>query len=75
MEAVTNAYNNMKAALSTAPPSDAYLAWNAPGVEDIRPDEEETAKKIGVTMNKSNNTTSTSTATASAPHMSKRRAL
>ena len=52
MEAVTNAYNNVKAALSTAPPSDAYLAWNAPGVEEIKPDEEETSQKIGVTMNK-----------------------
>lgn len=52
METVTNAYNNVKAALSTAPPSDAYLAWNAPGVEDIKPNEEETARKIGATMNK-----------------------
>lgn len=52
METVTNAYNNVKAALSTAPPSDAYLAWNAPGVENIKQDEEETAKKIGTTMNK-----------------------
>ena len=51
MEAVTNAYNNLKAALSTAPPSDAYLAWNAPGVEEVKPDEEETSQKIGVTMN------------------------
>ena len=51
MEAVTNAYNNLKAALSTAPPSDAYLAWDAPGVEEVKPDEEETSQKIGVTMN------------------------
>jgi hypothetical protein len=52
METVTNAYDNVKAALSTAPPSDAYLAWNASGVEVIKPDEEETAQKIGATMNK-----------------------
>ncbi|MGN6477311.1 MAG: cell division protein ZapA, partial [Flavipsychrobacter sp.] len=45
MEAVTNAYNNVKAMLSTASPSDAYLAWNTPGVEDIKPDEEETVRK------------------------------
>jgi hypothetical protein len=52
MEAVTNAYNNVKTALSTAPPSDAYLAWNAPGVEKLKPDEEEASQKIGATMNK-----------------------
>lgn len=32
--------------------NDAYLAWNAPGVEEIKSDEEETAKKIGETMNR-----------------------
>lgn len=52
MENITNAYDNVKAALSTAPASDAYLAWNAPGVEVIKSDEEETAQKIGATMNK-----------------------
>lgn len=52
METVAKAYNDVKAALSTAPPNDAYLAWNAPGVEDIRPDEEEIARQIGATMNK-----------------------
>jgi hypothetical protein len=52
METVANAYNSVKSALSTAPPSDAYLVWNAPGVEDVKPDEEEVARKIGVTMNK-----------------------
>lgn len=52
METITNAYNNVKATLSSAPPNDAYLAWNAPGVEVIEPDEEETAKKIAATMNK-----------------------
>lgn len=51
METINNAYNTAKAALSTAPPSDAYLPWNAPGVETISPNEEETAQKIGSTMN------------------------
>ncbi len=51
METVASTYNNGKAALSTAPATDAYLAWNAPGVEELQPDEEDTAKKIGVTMN------------------------
>ncbi|CAO2654028.1 Nn.00g107610.m01.CDS01 [Neocucurbitaria sp. VM-36] len=47
-----NAYNSVKRALSTAPPNDAYLQWNAPGVEDPKPNEQETAHKIGQTMNK-----------------------
>lgn len=46
------AYNSVKRALSTAPPNDAYLRWDAPGVEDPKPNEEETAQKIGQTMNK-----------------------
>jgi hypothetical protein len=50
--AATNPYNIAKAAVSTAPPSDEYLSWNAPGVEDVKPDEEETARKIGEAMNK-----------------------
>ena len=50
--AATDAYNNVKAALSTAPPSNQYLTWNAPGVEEVKPNEEETARKIGETMNK-----------------------
>lgn len=52
METVNSAINNVKSALSTAPPSDAYLEWNAPGVEDVKPGEEEAARKIGATMNK-----------------------
>lgn len=47
-----NAYDTIKQALSTAPPNDAYLHWDAPGVENPKPNEEETAKKIGEVMNK-----------------------
>ncbi|EGP84123.1 unnamed protein product [Zymoseptoria tritici ST99CH_3D1] len=49
---LTGAINTVKQALSTAPPSDAYLAWDAPGVEEPIPDEELKAKQIGETMNK-----------------------
>lgn len=49
---LTDAYNTVKRALSNAPPNDAYLRWDAPGVEQIKPNEEETALKIGETMNK-----------------------
>lgn len=52
METLTTAYNSAKRALSTAPPNDAYLPWNAQGVETPKDNEEETARKIGVTMNK-----------------------
>lgn len=51
-DAAANAYSNVKAALSTAPPSDQYLAWNATGVEYVKSDEEETARRIGETMNR-----------------------
>lgn len=37
---VASAYEGVKGALSTAPPTDAYLAWDHPGVETIQPDEE-----------------------------------
>lgn len=49
---LTSAYNTVKRALSTAPPNDAYLRWDASGVETPKPDEEEKARKIGETMNK-----------------------
>jgi hypothetical protein len=49
---LTGAYNTMKRAISTAPPRDAYLRWDAPGVEDPRSDEEEKTRQIGETMNK-----------------------
>ena len=41
-----------KRTLTSAPPTDAYLPWNAPGVETIGNDEEEKAVKIADTMNK-----------------------
>ncbi|KAF2846117.1 heme-dependent catalase [Plenodomus tracheiphilus IPT5] len=46
------AYNTVKRAISSAPPNDAYLCWDAPGVETIEENETETARKIGATMNK-----------------------
>lgn len=49
---VTGAINTVKRALSTAPPNDAYLRWDAPGVEDPKPDEDVKATKIGETMNR-----------------------
>jgi hypothetical protein len=49
---LANAYNTAKRALSAAPPNDAYLRWDAPGVETPKANEEEIARKIGETMNK-----------------------
>ncbi|KAI8938146.1 hypothetical protein NX059_005812 [Plenodomus lindquistii] len=49
---ITEAYNTVKRAISSAPPNDAYLRWDAPGVETIKENEEDTARKIGATMNK-----------------------
>jgi hypothetical protein len=49
---LANAYNSVKRVLSTAPPNDAYLRWDAPGVETPNSNEDETARKIGETMNK-----------------------
>lgn len=49
---LTDAYNTVKRAVSTAPPNDAYLHWDAPGVESRQSDEEEKARQIGETMNK-----------------------
>ncbi|KAH7081204.1 catalase-like domain-containing protein [Paraphoma chrysanthemicola] len=48
---LTGAYNSGKRGLSTAPPNDAYLHWDAPNVESPKSDEEEKARKIGQTMN------------------------
>ena len=47
-----DAYNSIKRAVSTEPPTDAYLRWDTPGVETIKSNEQETAEKIGETMNK-----------------------
>lgn len=48
--ALTEAYNTVKRALSTAPPTDAYLRYDAPAVETVLPNEEDTARQIGSTM-------------------------
>jgi hypothetical protein len=49
---LTGALNTVKRAISSAPPNDAYLRWDAPGVETPKSDEEEKAKMIGEAMNK-----------------------
>ncbi|MCJ1270170.1 hypothetical protein MMC22_010066 [Lobaria immixta] len=51
-ESVASSYNTVKRALSTAPPNDAYLHWDAPRVEKAKPDEEIKALEIAETMNK-----------------------
>jgi hypothetical protein len=49
---LADTYSSVKRALFTAPPDDAYIRWDAPGVETPKPNEDETATKIGETMNK-----------------------
>jgi len=49
---LSDAYNSAKRAISSAPPNNSYLRWDAPGVEAPKPNEAETAKKIGETMNR-----------------------
>lgn len=51
-DSLAQGYNSAKRALSTAPPNDAYLRWDAPGVEEVKPDEEAKAQQIANTMNK-----------------------
>lgn len=51
-DSLSQSYNTAKRALSTAPPNDVYLHWNAPGVEEIKPGEEAKAQQIADTMNK-----------------------
>lgn len=51
-DSLVQGYNSAKRALSTAPPNDAYLHWDAPGVEEIKPDEEAKAHQIADTMDK-----------------------
>ena len=51
-DSLTQGYNTAKRALSTAPPNDAYLQWDAPGVEEIKADEDTKAQQIADTMNK-----------------------
>ena len=42
----------IKRNVGSAPATDAYLAWNAPGVERVQDDEEAKARRIAETMNK-----------------------
>lgn len=43
---VASAWTAVTRALSTAPPNDAYISWNSPGIEDPKPSEAETIKSI-----------------------------
>jgi len=56
MASVTNklseGYKAAKRAVLSAPPNDAYLRWDASGVETIKPDEEEKAQRIPETVNR-----------------------
>ena len=51
-DSINQGFNAAKRALSSAPPNDAYLHWNAPGVEEVRPDEEAKVQQISDTMNR-----------------------
>ena len=55
METVKSAAKNVgetaKRNLGPAPAPDAYLRWDAPGVEQIQDDEDSKAQKIAETMN------------------------
>ena len=51
-ETASNAWTSAKRALSSAPPNDAYLRWDAPGVEYPVPDEEIKTEKAAEVMNK-----------------------
>jgi hypothetical protein len=49
-EAVSSVWTDVKRGLSSAPPNDAYLAWDASGVESIKPDEQEKTQRIKEVM-------------------------
>ena len=51
-DTANQSYNNVKRAISSAPPNDAYLRWDAPGVETVKPDEDAKSQAIADTMNK-----------------------
>jgi hypothetical protein len=51
-KAASDAYTATKKALSTAPPADACLRWDAPGVEVMKPDEEHKYHEVAACMNK-----------------------
>lgn len=45
-ETVNSVWTDVKRGLSSAPPSRAYLAFDAPGVETVKPDEQEKTQRI-----------------------------
>jgi len=52
---LSDTYTSARRAVSSAPPNDAYLRWDAPGVEKPRPertDEEAKARQIAEVMNR-----------------------
>jgi catalase len=49
---LADAYNTVKRVISTAPPNNAYLRWDAQEVETPKPDEEEKVRQIGEIMNR-----------------------
>jgi len=52
-QAASSAADAVKNIISSpAPPTDQYLRWDAPGVEEIKPNEQETSAKIGQVMNR-----------------------
>ena len=48
---LSEGYKAAERAVSSAPPNDTYLRWDAPGVGTIRLDEEK-AQRIAETMNR-----------------------
>lgn len=53
-ETAASTASTVKDALTSDPPpqTDAYIPWDAPGVEDVKPGEEEKARQIAETMNR-----------------------
>jgi hypothetical protein len=49
---VSDAYESARRTLSSAPPNDSYLRWDAPGVEAPKPNEDETVNEIRETVNR-----------------------
>lgn len=50
--AISSAATSASRAVSSAPPNDAYLRWDASGVESPVPNEEDTAQEIAEVMNR-----------------------
>ena len=49
-ETLSSTWTNVKRGLSSAPANDAYLPWDAPGVETIKSDEQEKIDQINQVM-------------------------